>query len=456
MADARGGAAASFRLFIAATEWLCARSGRGGLPPALLAEHRSGMATPLAVATAALEAAFACRPGAASALSGVTPVALLPGHGAAALRLLAFLADISVGVGGKGSGGGVAGGPATAAVHWAEDEAPEEVEDEDEGDGADCGADCSLAAGAHGPRGIRGKLGLHGEVDEYIEDAVGFAGAGRAEEVLFREAAPSESAPALSAAVAAAPGANGKVDRGSDGDESKDDSDESKHDGGGSLLPPLQPTVDAVVWLAEVERVAPKLKLLAAAGATVGALGGGGGARVGGSGLSGAKVFEWRAHLDATLAAEGAIAGAVPQCRDALGRLADDLAELLEFVLGRENYVNSSSLRALSAENKAAADRRSELALQAAAVQERVQRLSTELTAVTEATEEARELADEKGATMTDTSPLIKVKAALSGLRAECKALDLQIGVLGHAVMQSRITHKQRERVAVEGGDEGE
>ena len=130
MADARGGAAASFRLFIAATEWLCARSGRGGLPPALLAEHRSGMATPLAVATAALEAAFACRPGAASALSGVTPVALLPGHGAAALRLLAFLADIGVGVGGKGSGGGVAGGPATAAaVHWAEDEAPEEVEE---------------------------------------------------------------------------------------------------------------------------------------------------------------------------------------------------------------------------------------------------------------------------------------------------------------------------------------
>ena len=42
---------------------------------------------------------------------------------------------------------------------------------------------------------------------------------------------------------------------------------------------------------------------------------------MGGSGLSGAKVFEWRAHLDATLAAEGAIAGAVPQCRDALGRL---------------------------------------------------------------------------------------------------------------------------------------
>jgi len=65
---------------------------------------------------------------------------------------------------------------------------------------------------------------------------------------------------------------------------------------------------------------------------------------------------------------------------------------------------------------------------------------------------------------MSDTSPLIRIKAALAALRGEhtvaaamrmrnplpsslecageSKALDLHIGVVGHAVMQSKVHHK--------------
>jgi intraflagellar transport protein 57 len=40
---------------------------------------------------------------------------------------------------------------------------------------------------------------------------------------------------------------------------------------------------------------------------------------------------------------------------------------------------------------------------------------------------------------MTDTSPLVKIKAALGDLKAEIKAMELRIGVVGHTIMQSKI-----------------
>ena len=52
---------------------------------------------------------------------------------------------------------------------------------------------------------------------------------------------------------------------------------------------------------------------------------------------------------------------------------------------------------------------------------------------------------------MTVSSPLIRVKAALLALRAEGRGLELQLGVIGHAVMQSRVEHKLR----VDGGGGG-
>jgi hypothetical protein len=40
---------------------------------------------------------------------------------------------------------------------------------------------------------------------------------------------------------------------------------------------------------------------------------------------------------------------------------------------------------------------------------------------------------------MADTSPLIRIKAALASLRSECRAMDTHLGALGAAVMQSRV-----------------
>lgn len=43
---------------------------------------------------------------------------------------------------------------------------------------------------------------------------------------------------------------------------------------------------------------------------------------------------------------------------------------------------------------------------------------------------------------MTDTAPLMRVKSALTKLRAEIKDMELRIGVVGHSLMQSKMRIK--------------
>ena len=94
-------------------------------------------------------------------------------------------------------------------------------------------------------------------------------------------------------------------------------------------------------------------------------------------------------------------------------------------------------------EHKSCAEKTTESQLAVQAVQGTVNKLSRELSAISEVLEEVKQNIEEKGNSVTDTSPLIKVKAALSSIRAECRSLDLQIGVVSHAVLQARITHKR-------------
>jgi hypothetical protein len=46
---------------------------------------------------------------------------------------------------------------------------------------------------------------------------------------------------------------------------------------------------------------------------------------------------------------------------------------------------------------------------------------------------------DEHGSSMTDQSPLVRIKTALGKLRSESRALDLRVGVTGHSVMQRKL-----------------
>jgi estrogen-related receptor beta like 1 len=47
----------------------------------------------------------------------------------------------------------------------------------------------------------------------------------------------------------------------------------------------------------------------------------------------------------------------------------------------------------------------------------------------------------DRGNSMTDTSPLVQIKQALKQIKLEVVTFDLQIGVVGHSLMQQKLRH---------------
>jgi estrogen-related receptor beta like 1 len=127
--------------------------------------------------------------------------------------------------------------------------------------------------------------------------------------------------------------------------------------------------------------------------------------------------------------------------RGGLDKLAASLADTLASVAAKERFLHAS-VKGLATEYSEAAGSAEEVSTAYAAASGRVGTLTAELNAVSEALEEVRGTMDEKGSSMTDTSPLIRVKAALTALRAESRTFDLHIGVVGHAVLHSKVSHK--------------
>ena len=54
---------------------------------------------------------------------------------------------------------------------------------------------------------------------------------------------------------------------------------------------------------------------------------------------------------------------------------------------------------------------------------------------------------NELGNTMTDTSPLVKIKKAIHSLRQEIQALEIRLGVVSNTLLQAKIKEKSSGEV---------
>lgn len=89
-----------------------------------------------------------------------------------------------------------------------------------------------------------------------------------------------------------------------------------------------------------------------------------------------------------------------------------------------------------------------------------VSNLTSELQSLSEQLSEIKEHMDNRGDTMTDTSPLVQIKKALQTVKEEIKTFELRIGVVGHTLMQAKLrnamNHQGGARSArVAAGDDG-
>jgi hypothetical protein len=68
---------------------------------------------------------------------------------------------------------------------------------------------------------------------------------------------------------------------------------------------------------------------------------------------------------------------------------------------------------------------------------------------VTEKLDDIKESFESKDSGIHDTSPLVRMKAALQQIKAEACAFDLRIGVVSHSLLTARVGATQRRRLKV-------
>ncbi|WIA38068.1 hypothetical protein OEZ86_001437 [Tetradesmus obliquus] len=181
----------------------------------------------------------------------------------------------------------------------------------------------------------------------------------------------------------------------------------------------LVSTVDPMQWRMEVERVGPRLRINLAA-----------------------EQRDWRQHLEVAHASTHALAASWPDAKAALTKLGAEVAASLEKVEGRERQLNGQ-FDGLMVQYQ---DTRQELL----AAQEDYNRCTelisernNELHRLASALQDAKQQLDIRGSNLSDTSPLVLLKAAMASLKAELRQMELRIGVVSHQVVSLSLRDKQ-------------
>ncbi|XP_031469046.1 intraflagellar transport protein 57 homolog isoform X1 [Phasianus colchicus] len=220
----------------------------------------------------------------------------------------------------------------------------------------------------------------------------------------------------------------------------------------------LLSTTDAAEWNLEVERVLPQLKVTvrtdnkcsklyavlemrprsAAPDApqdTVDSL------SCHSTQLTQIPLADWRIHVDQMHQHKDGIESSLKETRGYLDKFHNEISRTLEKINSREKYINNQ-LEHLIQEYRSAQALLSEAKEKyqegSGGVTERIRVLSE----ITEVLEKVKQETEEKGSSMTDGTPLVRIKQALTKLKQETIQMDIQIGVMEHTLLQSKLKEK--------------
>lgn len=185
----------------------------------------------------------------------------------------------------------------------------------------------------------------------------------------------------------------------------------------------LEGSIDPKEWLLEVERVAPKLKIQIPNDSK-----------------------EWRSHLEQTTGFKLAIDKQFPSAKNQLEKLSKELNAELETIRSKENFINSQfDHRALDYRHQA--EELAQVQTQYTELNEVVMNLQNELKTLSEELEDVKSSTEEHSSTVTDTTPIVKMKDAFKRLRVDTRQLEVRIGVVSHTLMQAKLRQKPQDAV---------
>ena len=177
----------------------------------------------------------------------------------------------------------------------------------------------------------------------------------------------------------------------------------------------LDASVEPEAWRLELERVTPQLKMQV---------------------LSDPK--EWRNRLVNTKSYHQKVGELTPDTHATIERLAEDLERTLVALRKAEQKLNSQC----QGEVAEFAQKQDELQAKQdeySKQSEYINQLTNELAGVSDELGSIKSKMDERGTSMTDTTPLIKIKSALTQLRKEAKQMEIRIGVVNHTLVTKKL-----------------
>ncbi|CAH8602688.1 unnamed protein product [Dicrocoelium dendriticum] len=177
----------------------------------------------------------------------------------------------------------------------------------------------------------------------------------------------------------------------------------------------LECTVDPSDWQLEVERVLPQLRIAL---------------------RSDSK--DWRAHLEEMRRYQTEISTAYTDVKQHLTRLQSELGRTLDKIQTREKYMNSQ-VEPLLSQYRAVEDELSETNMKYRQLSGGITERSRALAELTEELERVKCDMDECGSSMTDGSPVVRIKQAIQKLKAEMVAMEIRTGVLEHILLRTHL-----------------
>merc|ERR1711988_1264820 len=217
-----------------------------------------------------------------------------------------------------------------------------------------------------------------------------------------------------------------------DDDYNEDDEEEksysSKHDNDDDDdedREKMNSEVDPLIWKIELERVRPRLKV---------------------HGITNAK--EWRTHIEQSNIHSNIVSNTLPDAKRLLNRITENVKDSLERVTSREKYLNNTYEKLVKDYQiimKTMTSRQQDTG-------DKVSEYTNELQEVTDKLDIVKSTMEERGSSMTDTSPLVRMKRALKQLKEEIAEMDLRMGVLSHTLMAAKIRHREAKDVIIKSG----
>ncbi|XP_075993700.1 intraflagellar transport protein 57 homolog [Genypterus blacodes] len=178
----------------------------------------------------------------------------------------------------------------------------------------------------------------------------------------------------------------------------------------------LESTVDAAEWNLEVERVLPQLKVSFST-----------------------ENKDWRSHMEQMHQHRDHIASS--QMETKCDRLQQHISKTMEKVYSREKYINNQ-LEHLIEEHRGAQAKLSEVTEQYQQASGQVTEKTRVLAEISEELDRVKQEMEEKGSSMSNGAPVVKVKQSLTKLKQEILQMDVRIGVYEHTLQQAKLKEK--------------